>query len=104
MNKKKKTPTGEHLSGGGNPIGQSKDNTPKEAPGKDIPTLNGSSQDAVDFLDGYRKQGLMNLVAIPQEGGAPVGITRPHEFLIWNSQTGRYDFDIERFAAGVGHD
>jgi len=76
MSRKKKNPAGVKLPGGRNPNGQSKDNTPKEAPGKALPALNGNSQEAIEFLDWYRPEGLMNLVAIPQEGGTPVGITR----------------------------
>ena len=29
---------------------------------------------------------------------------KPDEFMIWNRETGRYDFDMERFEAGVCHD
>jgi hypothetical protein len=34
------------------------------------------SQIAIDFLQWYRPTGIINIVAIPQEGGRPVGITR----------------------------
>jgi hypothetical protein len=45
---------------------------------EDIETsLEEGSQAAVDFLEWFRPSGSINLVAIPQEGGAPVGITRP---------------------------
>ena len=29
---------------------------------------------------------------------------KPDEFMVWNRETGRYDFDMERFEAGVCHD
>lgn len=76
MSRKEKNPAGVKLPGGRNPSGQSPDNTPKAALGKANSLPSGCTQDALDFLAWYRPQGLMNLVAIPQEGGKPVGITR----------------------------
>jgi hypothetical protein len=29
---------------------------------------------------------------------------KPDEYLIWNTETGRYDFDVEKFDAGVHRD
>jgi hypothetical protein len=51
---------------GGNPIGQSKDSSQKSVSNK-----------AVEFIQRQFRGRLVNLVAIPQEGGLPVGITRP---------------------------